>query len=117
LVLFHESLRDFIRQGVSYKCSTTGAEGTTHGNPQVPATYRFPTEARYVPKLLLKAREVCPQYKGGKDRLAKIYLDPVPRLVTYYKEEKRYPDQVYQQALAFLTTKQAAELKARVGAP
>jgi hypothetical protein len=81
--------------------------------------YRFPTEGRYVPKLLLKAQEVCPQYKGGKERLAKVYLDLVPRLVTYYKEEKRYPDQVYQQAMEYLTanalTKQAAELKARVG--
>jgi hypothetical protein len=81
--------------------------------------YRFPTEGRYVPKLLLKAQEVCPQYKGGKERLAKVYLDLVPKLVTYYKEEKHYPDQVYQQALAFFTTnqltKQAAELKARVG--
>jgi hypothetical protein len=72
-----------------------------------------------VPKLTAKAQEACVQYKGGKEKLAKTYLDLVPKLVAYYKEERRYPDQLYQQALDFFTanqmTRQAAELKTRIG--
>ena len=70
-----------------------------------------------MPKLLLKAQEVCPQYKGGKERLAKVYLDLVPRLVTYYKEEKRYPDQVYQQAMEYLTANALTRVRYQSSAP
>jgi hypothetical protein len=82
---------------------------------------RFPTEGRYVPKMTLKMQEVSDKYKGGNDRLARLYIDLVPKLITYYGSDglSKYDTDLYKQALAFFEKhdmqKQAAELQTRVG--
>lgn len=82
---------------------------------------RFPTEGRYVPKMMLKMQEVSSQYKGGNDKLAKLYVDLVPKLLAYYGGDDlaKFHTELYKQALAFLEQndmkKQAAELRARTG--
>src|SRR5262249_34119636 len=92
----------------------TAAEGLTT------TIQRFPTEGRYVPKMTLKMQEVCGQYKGGNDKLAKLYVDLVPKLIAYYRnDDGPFQQELYKQALAFLEKndmqKQAAELRARAG--
>src|SRR5262245_4751727 len=82
---------------------------------------RFPTERRYVPKMTLKMQEVSGQLKGGNDKLAKLYVDLVPKLFAYYGSDGsgKFHNELYKQALAFLEKndmqKQAAELRARAG--
>jgi hypothetical protein len=81
---------------------------------------RFPTEGRFVPKLTLKMQEACDKYKGGNDKLAKLYIDLVPKLTVYYGSDglSTYDTELYKQALAFFEKnemkKQEAELRARV---
>jgi hypothetical protein len=92
----------------------TAAEGLTT------TIQRFPTEGRYVPKMTLKMQEVCGQYKGGNDKLAKLYVDLVPKLLAYYRnDDGPFQQELYKQALAFFEKndmqKQAAELRARAG--
>ncbi len=66
-------------------------------------------------------QEVCYKYKGGTDKLAKLYTDLVPKLFAYYGSNSlnKYHTDLYKQALAFFNKndmqKQAAELQARVG--
>ena len=82
---------------------------------------RFPTEGRYVPKMTEKMQEVCGQFKGGNEKLAKLYVELVPKLITYYGKDDlaKFQTELYKQALAFLEKndmqKQAAELRARAG--
>src|SRR5207237_2861343 len=47
---------------------------------------RFPTEGRYVPKMTAKMQEVCGQVKGGNDKLARLYLDLVPKHSARYRK-------------------------------
>ena len=87
----------------------------------VTTIYRFPTEGRYVPKLTQKLQDIAPNYKGGTERLAQVYLDIVPRLYTYYKSDKEaaYHKTMYKQAMSFYEANQmasyASALKARTG--
>jgi hypothetical protein len=91
------------------------------GDGLVVTITRFPTEGRYVPKMTLKMQEVCDKYKGGNDKLARLYVDLVPKLIAYYGGDglSKYHNDLYNQALAFFDKndmkKQAAELKSRVG--
>jgi hypothetical protein len=77
---------------------------------------KFPTEGRFIPKLTLKLQEVSKNYKGGNEALAKLYLELVPAMVTYYEGDTgEYYTKMYDQALAFLQDskmdKAAADLK------
>ena len=66
-------------------------------------------------------QEVCGQFKGGNEKLAKLYVELVPKLITYYGKDDlaKFQTELYKQALAFLEKndmqKQAAELRARAG--
>jgi hypothetical protein len=48
---------------------------------------KFPTEGRYVPRMLKKLEEVAPQVKGGPAQVAQLYYDIVPNMVIYYRSE------------------------------
>jgi hypothetical protein len=79
---------------------------------------RFPTEGRFVPKMTLKMQQVCAHYKGGNDRLARLYLDLVPKLAAYYgSEDSKYTQELSRQALDYFEQNQmhkyAAALRAR----
>ena len=93
----------------------TAAEGL------IVTIYRFPTEGRFVPKLTQKLQEVAPNYKGGSERVAKVYLDIVPKLYAYYRtdNEAGYHKTLYAQAMSFFESNQmtanASTLKARTG--
>lgn len=80
---------------------------------------RFPTEGRYVPQLTLKMQEVCGEYKGGNERLAKLYLDLVPKLAAYYGKESTFDKELQKQALDFFEKnemkKYAAMLRSQAG--
>ncbi len=83
---------------------------------------RFPTEGRYVPKMTLKMQEVCGHYKGGNEKLARLYLDLVPKLTAYYgrgDDLAKFHTELYKQALAYFEKndmqRQASELQSRLG--
>ena len=71
--------------------------------------------------MTLKMQEACDKFKGGNEKLAKLYIDLVPKLIVYYGSDglSKYDTELYKQALAFFEKnemkKQAAELRARVG--
>jgi hypothetical protein len=93
----------------------TAAEGL------IATIYRFPTEGRFVPTLAKKLQEAAPNYKGGNERLARVYLDIVPKLYAYYKGEPGANQHkiLYAQAKSFFDGNQmtayAAQLKAMTG--
>ncbi len=63
---------------------------------------KFPSEGRYVPRLMEKLQEVCKNYKGGTELLAKFYLDVLPAIPTKRgKEPSQYCIKMYEQAIAF----------------
>jgi hypothetical protein len=81
---------------------------------------RFPTEGRYVPQMTQRMQEVCDHYKGGPERLGALYLELVPKLVSYYRSEgSEYPKQLYDQAMDFFTKhnmdRYSVQLQARAG--
>jgi hypothetical protein len=84
------------------------------------AVRKFPTEGRFVPKLLKAYGEMCEEFTGGKTALAKLYIDLTPALIRHYKGEKnRFLDEVIQQGTEFFDTskltKQAAQFRAITG--
>ena len=66
-------------------------------------------------------QEVCGEYRGGKERLAKLYLDLVPKLADYYGRDglSKFPKELYKQAMEFYDknelTKYAAALRTQSG--
>jgi hypothetical protein len=78
---------------------------------------KFPNEGRYVPRMTKKLQEVAGHYKGGDVQLAQLYLQLVPAMILYYKDDgSNYARSLQEQAAAFLAannlTRQAAALKA-----
>lgn len=82
---------------------------------------KFPTEGRFIPRLLKAYEKVCEDYPAGVAPLGNLYVELAPALLRHYKgESNAFLDAVLEQARAFCEanglTKQAAALKARVGA-
>src|SRR5262249_50098220 len=79
---------------------------------------RFPTEGRYVPKLTAKMEDLSSKTKTGTDKLAKLYLDLLPKLAAYYQQESGSESvkKLYDQAKKFYEsnalTKYATQLRA-----
>lgn len=84
------------------------------------ATVRaFPTEGRYVPKLMKKMEEVAPAVKAGPAQVAQVYVDLLPGMITYYKSDTIvYYKTMREQARTFFEqnqlTQAAATLEARI---
>jgi hypothetical protein len=64
---------------------------------------RFPTEGRYVPKMVSKMEDIARDIKGGPDLAAKFYLETLPRVPARRGAEvSEYCVRLHEQALAFL---------------
>jgi hypothetical protein len=74
------------------------------------AVRKFPTEGRYVPRLLAAYEEVCESYPQGVTPLANLYVELGPALVKHYKGQKnRFLDKVLAQARNFFEAKKLAK--------
>ena len=63
---------------------------------------KFPSEGRYVPKMLTHLQTVCGEYKGGTDKLAKFYLQLLPMIpATRGTDVSDFCIKVHEQALEF----------------
>ena len=63
---------------------------------------KFPSEGRYVPKMLEKLQAVCAEYKGGTEKLTKFYLQLLPLIpTTRGTDVSDYCIKVHEQALDF----------------
>lgn len=65
---------------------------------------KFPGEGRYVPKMLAELEEVCgrKEFRGGADKLAKFYLEFLPRVPkTRGDEVSEYCVKTHEQAARF----------------
>jgi hypothetical protein len=88
---------------------------------------KFPTEGRYIPRLLKAYETVCESYSQGVTPLANLYLELGPALVLHYRGERnKFLDQVLDQATRFFKEKkldrqakkfaaQVAQARARAG--
>jgi hypothetical protein len=86
---------------VNRKLNKTAAEGLAF------TIRKFPTEGRYVPKLMEKLQEVCKSYKGGTDLLGKFYLEVLPSIPRKRGDEpSAYCIKMYEQAIAFFKENQ-----------
>ena len=98
---------DYLAEEKKYALAATGLAHTIK---------KFPDEGRYVPKLMAKLKEVCGQFGGGKDYLAKTYLELVRSLKpTRGREVTKYFVQMSGDALTFFReakkAKEAAEVE------
>jgi hypothetical protein len=80
---------------------------------------KFPTEGRYVPKILKMMEDVAPSVKGGPNQVAAVYVDLIPGLVVYYRSATNiYCKKMTDQARTFLQqnnlTQAANTLEARI---
>jgi hypothetical protein len=65
---------------------------------------KFPSEGRYVPKMLDQLQKVATEYKGGPEKLTKFYLTFLPAVPpTRGTEVSKYCIEVHEQALAFVS--------------
>src|SRR5262249_52446738 len=64
---------------------------------------KFPTEGRYVPKLMDKLQEVCKRFPEGTKLLMDFYLRVLPKIPpTRAGEVSKYCVEMHEQAIAFL---------------
>ncbi len=84
---------EYVEESKDYKKAADGLAQTIS---------KFPSEGRYVPKVLDKLAEVCAKYKDGTKKLAKFYLDFLP-LVPKKRGDTvtEYAVKVHEQALKF----------------
>ena len=98
---------DMLGEGKQWAAAATGLSNTIK---------KFPNEGRYIPRLLDKLKDVCKEFPGGKEYLAKTYLELM------HKVEPRRGDEVTKyfvklsgDALAFFQAekkpKEAAEVE------
>lgn len=76
---------------------------------------KFPNEGRYVPRMLDRLKEVCGQYPGGKDYLAKTYVELIRKVDPKRGNEvTKYFIQLSGDALAYLKTEKKAKEAAEI---
>lgn len=64
---------------------------------------KFPTEGRYVPKLMTKLEDVCRGFPDGEKFLVDFYLRVLPKIpATRMGEVSQYCIKMHEQAIAFL---------------
>jgi tetratricopeptide (TPR) repeat protein len=75
------------------------------------AVNKYPTEGRYIPRLLQAYEKVCENYEQGVKPLANLYVKLGPALVLHYRGERnKFLDQVINQATRFLEEKKLDKL-------
>jgi hypothetical protein len=85
------------------------------------AVRKYPTEGRYIPRLLQAYEKICENYEQGVKPLGNLYVELGPALVLHYRGERnKFLDGVINQATRFLEEKNldklAAKFKAQVAA-
>jgi hypothetical protein len=76
---------------------------------------KFPNEGRYIPRMLDKLKDVCKEFGGGKEYLAKTYLELVRKVDPKRGDEvTRYFVQLSGDALAFFQAEKKAKEAAEV---
>ncbi len=66
----------------------------------------FPTEGRYVPRLLTEAEEFAAEVRTGPKIMAELYVLLAPALVRHYGANTEYGERVYKQGKALFLEKQ-----------
>ena len=75
------------------------------------AVNKYPSEGRYIPRLLQAYEKVCENYDPGVKSLANLYVKLGPALVLHYRGERnKFLDQVINQATRFLEEKKLDKL-------
>lgn len=79
---------------------------------------KFPTEGRYVPKMLKKMEEVSANVKAGPAAVAELYIYIIPNAIVYYKGDNVYIRKMKDQARTYFEannlTKATARLEAQI---
>ena len=101
-------LADYLVAQKDFKRAATGLAQTVR---------KFPSEGRYIPRMMTKLREVCDQFRGGSDFLGKFYLELLPRIPSKRGDSvSEYAVSMYEQAVAFFQqtgkTAEAARVQA-----
>ena len=104
------ALADYQAAEGDHKKAADGLAGTMR---------KFPSEGRYVPKMMNKLEEVCREYKGGTDLLAKFYLQFLPLIPARRGSEvSKYAVAMHEQAVSFFEAngkpREAAAVKQRL---
>ena len=91
----------------------------TAGKGILATVRKFPTEGRYVPKLMSKMEELAPKYKTGVQQTAQLYLELLPAMILHYHDPKdEFCASIEKQAKSFLTANEQTtalnQLEARV---
>ena len=92
---------EYLEESKDYKKAAEGLAQTIN---------KFPSEGRYVPKVLDKLADICAKYKDGTKKLAKFYLDFLP-LVPKKRGDTvtAYAVTVHEQALKFFRANDMAK--------
>jgi hypothetical protein len=89
-----------VKLQVDQKRYKEAAQGLTQ------SVRKFPTEGRYIPRLLAAYEEVCEEYPQGVTPLGNLYVELGPALVKHYKGESNpFLKKVLAQAKNFFETK------------
>ncbi len=99
---------EYLEEAKDYKRAADGLAQTIS---------KFPSEGRYVPKVLDKLAEICAKYKDGTKKLAKFYLEflqLIPK--TRGDEVTVYAVKVHEQAHKFFETNSMPKETALVAA-
>lgn len=80
---------------------------------------KFPTEGRYVPKILHKMEEVSLKVPNGPAKVAQVYVDLIPGMIVYYRNDTNiYYRKMRDQAKVFFEqnnlTQATTTLEARI---
>ena len=71
---------------------------------------KFPTEGRYVPKILKKMEDLAPNVKDGPVQVAQLYVDLIPGMIIYYRNDTNiYYKRMSEQAKAFFEQNNLAQ--------
>ena len=84
--------------------------------PGLAATIKkFPNEGRYVPRMLDKLKDVCKEFSGGKEYLARTYLELMRKVDPKRGDEvTKYFVKLSGDALAFFQAEKKAKEAAEV---
>jgi hypothetical protein len=64
---------------------------------------KYPTEGRYVPKMMKQMEAVAGSIKGGPAQVAAIYAELIPAMIVYYRSDSTvYARKTTEQARAFM---------------
>jgi hypothetical protein len=92
---------DYLGEGKQWAAAATGLAATIK---------KFPNEGRYIPRMLDKLKDVCKEFSGGKEYLARTYLELMRKVDPKRGDEvTKYFVQLSGDALAFFQAEKKAK--------